>query len=149
MTSASPRKRFVIRPANGEDETVARLLRDLHTRTFGDSAPQIEPESGHWWIAWLKDRAAGFCGLKISQGTPGTAYLHRVGVLAPYRGNGLQLRLIRVREALAREFGMQRMVTDTTDNIASANSLMACGYRLYTPEGPWSFSNSLYWQKAL
>lgn len=150
MTSDSPRKsRFVVKMANGEDDTVARILRDLHTRTFGDSAPQIEPEYGHWWIAWLKDRAAGFCGLKISQSSPGDGYLHRAGVLAQHRGNGLQRRFIRVREALARELGMSRMVTDTTDNVASANSLMSCGYRLYTPEGPWAFSSSLYWQKPL
>jgi hypothetical protein len=40
-------------------------------------------------------------------------------------------------------------VTDTTDDVASANSLIKAGYTLYTPAQPWALSNSLYWRKWL
>ena len=144
-----PKQRFTLKEVNGTDDAIARVLRDMHRRVFDDSAPQIDPSEGYWWIAWKGDTAAGFAGLKLSVGTPGTAYLHRSGVLPYYRGNGLQQRFVKVREAKARELGMGRMVTDTTENIHSANNLMSCGYRLYRPEGKWAYTESLYWQKPL
>ena len=69
--------------------------------------------------------------------------------LAASAANGLLRHFIRVREPMARELGVKRMVTDATDNIASVNSLIACRYRLYEPEGAWGFSQPLYWQKDL
>jgi len=141
--------RYTIIEADGADQSIARILRDLHSRIFDDTAPQIEPQTGFWWLAFLRDEPAGFAGLKISQRTPGTGYLHRAGVLRQHRGNGLQRRFIRVREAKARALGMDRIVTDTTDNIPSANSLIACHYRLYMPEGPWGFSDTLYWERTI
>ena len=40
-------------------------------------------------------------------------------------------------------------VTDTTDNISSANNLIRAGYRLFEPPWRWAFQNSLYWTKVL
>jgi len=66
------------------------------------------------------------------------------------RGQGLQRRLIRVRELAARKAGMLAIVTDThRENHASSNSLMAMGYRLYTPHTKWAFNDGLYWRKKL
>ena len=140
---------FTIRAVNAQDDSVARILRDMHERVFDDTAPQIEPAEGHWWIAWKGDSPAGFAGLRISS-TPDTGYLHRVGVLPWARGNGLQVKFIRAREAKARELGLKRMVSDTTANIPSANSLIRAGYHLFSPITKWAFGDdSLYWEKAL
>ncbi|HJZ20726.1 MAG TPA: GNAT family N-acetyltransferase, partial [Bradyrhizobium sp.] len=76
-------------------------------------------------------------------------YFSRVGVLASHRGNALQLRLMRAAEAGARGFGWNWLVSDTTDNVASANNFIRAGYRLFQPRHPWAWSNTLYWRKPL
>lgn len=125
------------------------ILLQMHENLFGESAPQIVPDEGYWWIAWKADKPVGFAGLRMTANTPRTAYLHRSGVMQRHRGHGLQVRFIRIREAKARELGMDRMVTDTTDNVPSSNSLIRAGYRLFTPIAPWAFEHSLYWEKNL
>lgn len=140
---------YRVKAVNGADPRIATTLCEMHETIFEDTAPQIEPEEGYWWIAYKGDAPVAFAGLKLSKTTPGTGYLHRSGVLTKHRGFGLQVRLIRVRETKARSLGQKRMVTDTTDNIASANSLMRAGYRLFRPAGRWAYVDSLYWEKSL
>lgn len=139
---------------DGTDEDIADDIRWMHEVTFGSSAPMIHPEQGHWWIAHTTEgmnagSLAGFCGLTLRPEEPHVAYLKRAGVLPEARGNGLQKRMVRVREALARKLGIKQLVTDTTDNIPSANNLIACGYKLYRPQAPWGFNNTLYWFKEI
>jgi predicted acetyltransferase len=77
-------------------------------------------------------------------------YLCRAGVLAPkFRGRGLQKLMIQKRVTYARRRKWSVVVTDTHENLASANSLIACGFRLYAPDTKWSFETSLYWRKQL
>lgn len=149
---------YRIRQVDGHDDEIADTLRDLHDEIFGNTAPQIDPEHGWWWLAFAADQArdiAGFCGLTPTYGdprvenVPNIAYLKRAGVLLPHRGQGLQRRFVRVREALARRLGFTSIVTDTTDNPSSANNLIACGYRIYKPQGPWGFNHTIYWSKQL
>lgn len=144
---------YRIKRVDGTDEEIADTLRELHDECFGSSAPQIDPERGAWWLAFAPDAArdlAGFCGVTPTYGQPGeVAYLKRAGVLLPHRGQGLQRRFVRVREALARKDGYRCIVTDTTDNPPSANNLIACGYRIYRPEKPWGFPETIYWYKDL
>jgi hypothetical protein len=44
---------------------------------------------------------------------------------------------------------IHRIESDTTDNVVSANNFIRAGYRLYEPEYPWGWPNTLYWHKAL
>jgi GNAT superfamily N-acetyltransferase len=81
----------------------------------GDTAPQVNPEP------------IGFAGLQRSQRFYDTAYLCRSGVMPEHRGHGRQFRLIRVRELQAKRSGWRYCITDTTDNLASANSLIKAG----------------------
>jgi hypothetical protein len=37
----------------------------------------------------------------------------------------------------------------TTDNLASANNFIRAGYRLYQPQHPWAWPNTLYWRKSI
>jgi GNAT superfamily N-acetyltransferase len=143
---------YRIKEVDGTDEEIADTLRELHDECFADSAPQIDPERGHWWLAFAVDEGrelAGFCGLTPSYLDPALGYLKRAGVRKPHRGQGLQRRFVRVREARARRLGMHSIITDTSDNPASANNLIACGYRIYSPEEPWGFNHTIYWTKAL
>lgn len=144
----SPRS-YVVRAANGADPSVAKILMGMHKAIFGTTAPQIDPAEGYWWMAWKGFTPVAFAGLKEGKSAPATGYLHRSGVLPMHRGHGLQVRLIRAREGMARELGWTRVVTDTTANVHSANSLIRAGYLLFKPDPIWAFEESLYWVRVL
>lgn len=121
---------------------------NAHAICFPSDAPYV-PEKGWWWLAKEGDTLAGFAGLTPSARWADTGYLARAGVLPAYRGHGLQKRLIRVRLAKARKLGFKWVITDTRLNPASANSLIACGFRMYQPSDPWSFKDACYWRIKL
>jgi hypothetical protein len=73
----------------------------------------------------------------------------RVGVLQKHCGNRLQLRLMRAMETRAKHNGWSCVVSDTTDNLASANNFIRAGYRLYQPQYPRGWPNTLYWRKSI
>lgn len=64
-------------------------------------------------------------------------------------GNGLQRRLMRAAERRARRNGWNSVVSDTTENIVSANNFICAGYRLYQPRMPWAWPSTLYWRKFI
>ena len=59
------------------------------------------------------------------------------------------MRLMRAMESRARNSGWNCVVSDTTDNSASANNFIHAGYRLYQPQHPWAWPNTLYWRKSV
>lgn len=63
--------------------------------------------------------------------------------------NRLQLRLMRALEARARLNGWCSIVSDTTDNLSSANNFIRAGYRLFEPKCPWAWPHTLYWRKFI
>jgi hypothetical protein len=44
---------------------------------------------------------------------------------------------MRAAEGRARGHGWALVISDTTDNVASANNFITAGYRLYRPRYPW------------
>jgi len=64
-------------------------------------------------------------------------------------GNRLQLRLMRALQARARHNRWSSVVSDTTDNLASTNNFIRAGYRLYQPQTPWGWPNTLYCRKSI
>ncbi len=106
----------------------------------------MDTQSGLWWIAKDFDKLAGFAGMIPSVRWADTIYLCRAGVVPAYRGKGLQKKLIRVRVNKAKRLGYKWVITDTTDNPASSNSLVGYGFRLFEPTRPWAFPNSLYFR---
>jgi GNAT superfamily N-acetyltransferase len=140
---------YRIREVDGADEETRELLREMHTLCFADTAPQIAPEEGYWWIAYHGSEPVAFAGLEASHSVADAGYLCRSGVLPEHRGHGLQVRLLRVREAKARRLGWTVLRSDTTDNIPSANSLIRAGFKLFAPAYPWAFADTLYWKKQL
>jgi hypothetical protein len=70
-------------------------------------------------------------------------------VLREHWATALQLRLMRVVELRARNNGRDCIISDTTDNNASANNFIRAGYRLYQPAYPWGWPRTLYWRKFI
>lgn len=107
------------------------------------------PAQGWWWIIYFHGELAGFGSMLQSPKWSDCAYLSRAGVLEPHRGKGLQKRLIRLRCRFARAIGMNWVITDTTDNVASSNSLISEGFKMFDPTEPWALPHSAYWRKNL
>ena len=105
---------------------------------------------GYWWIVYdAHNLPCAFAGLVSSVRWLHTGYLCRAGVLSSHRGQGVQKRLIRARVRQARALGWKWLITDTHDNPASSNSLIACGFKLYEPSKPWGAIGTLYWRLNL
>jgi ribosomal protein S18 acetylase RimI-like enzyme len=128
-------------------KTLSRFA-DMHYRVFGDEA-SIPHLNGHWWFAYDGQKSIGFCGLAPSTNFKNGGYLCRAGVMRAYRGQGLQKKMIRLRERKAYALGWSLLVTDTTNNPASANSLIDCGFKTFIPATPWSLDGAVYWRKTL
>lgn len=140
---------YRIREVDGHDDENADTLADLHRLTFYDSAPVPQFDFGHWWLAFYRSKPVAFAGMIPSTHVPNAGYFYRVGVLRNHWGRALQLRLMRAMEARARRNGWICILSDTTDNVASANNFIAAGYRLYQPQFPWGWPRTLYWRKSI
>lgn len=137
-----------IAAVNARDPKIAALLRYLQLEILPHDEPK-EMETGWWWIVYDGQLAVGFCSLHESVQWCDTAYLSRSGVLKSHRGKGFQKRLLRVREMKARKLKYRWLISDTYDNPASANSLIARGFKTFTPSKPWGFDAAIYWRKEL
>jgi GNAT superfamily N-acetyltransferase len=140
---------YRIREVDGGEPEIAEDLKELHELTLGDGAPLPDFSIGYWWLAYRGDDPVAFAGMRRSSVRVNRGYLSRSGVLPAHRGHGLQVRLLRARETKARRLGWNALVSDTTSNIPSSNSLIRAGFRLFQPETPWAFENSLYWFKDI
>jgi hypothetical protein len=140
---------YRIREVDGQDDDIADTLAELHRLTFFDGAPVPEFDHGHWWLALHQTEPVAFAGIIPSTHVCNAGYFCRVGVLRKHFGNRLQLRLMRALEARARLTGWGSVVSDTTDNLSSANNFIRAGYLLYRPQNPWAWPNTLYWRKAI
>ena len=108
-----------------------------------------DTRKGYWWIATDEGIDTAFAGLVPSSRWCDTGYLCRAGVAPSSRGKGLQKKLIRVRVAKAKALGWSWLITDTHDNPASANSLIACGFKMFEPSIPWGIRGTLYWRRKI
>lgn len=113
--------------------------------------PSDEPcsyKAGDLWFLALDGKAAvGFACIRPLPREPGVWYLARAGVVDTHQGRGIQKKLIATRVRAAKRAGAHTILTDCTSvNYASANSLIAQGFRLFKPGHPWALPNSLYWR---
>ncbi len=112
------------------------VLDKLETDTIED----IEKERTlHWW--WLvfdeKNNAVAYAGL-YPWPKYNCCFLGPSGVLKSAQGYSLQKRLVRTRLKKAKLLGFNRAVSYTWDNTISANNLIDCGFRFYTPTVKWA-----------
>ena len=138
--------KFTIKKVDLRQPPLVTLLCYLQKKIL-PSDTIYKPDRGHWWIAYTEDgKPIAFAGLVRSITWTDTGYLCRAGVMDGYTGHGLQKRLIRVRQTQARKLGWNWLITDTTANPASSNSLINAGFKIYTPANKWSFRNAIYWK---
>jgi GNAT superfamily N-acetyltransferase len=140
---------YRIREVDVQDDDTADTLTELHRLTFFGGAPISDFDQGHWWIAFHDMVPAAFAGIVPSTHVGNSGYFCRVGVLQEHCGHRLQLRLMRALEARARRNGWSSVVSDTTDNLSSANNFIRAGYRLFRPRTPWAWPHTLYWRKKI
>jgi len=141
--------KFTIKHADTRIPENRTILMYLQSKCLPSDVP-MEVEHGHWWVVYAEeDKPVGFAGLTRSAQWSNAGYMCRAGVLPAYQGHGIQKRLIQVRVRKARLLKWQWLVTDTTQNPASSNSLITMGFKLYEPSIPWGFKNSLYWRLDL
>jgi N-acetylglutamate synthase-like GNAT family acetyltransferase len=138
----------MIKRVDTRKESVQERLSALQKICLPHDAP-VDTNFGCWWIATSNGRDIGFAGLTRSVSWTDCGYLCRAGVVPNCRGRGLQKKFIRARVRQAKALGWNWLVTDTTDNPASSNSLIACGFKLFKPTKPWGFKHSLYWRRKL
>lgn len=139
---------YSIALVNPKHNDISRLILRLHKECFpSDVRPPIG--FGWWWLIYCDGEPAGFAGMIPSKRWLNCGYFCRAGILPEHRGKKLQRRLIRVRMAMAKKVGMYAVLSDTRDNPSSANNLIECGFRMYTPKYPWGYTNTSYWRKIL
>lgn len=141
---------YKIREVDATDEEVAEHIHffNRQTQDFPDLTEE-ELDSGHWWLAYLDKEPVAFAGMMPSKQYHGVGYFKRAGVDPAHRGNGLQIRLMRVRINKARKLGYSHLVSECTDTAYSANNFIKAGFKVYHPAKPWAFKNSIYWIKRL
>lgn len=138
--------KFHIRYVDTRNASIRNVLLYLQKKCLPSDKP-CPVDHGHWWIAYTEtDIPVGFAGLVRSSRWWDTGYLCRAGVVPNYTGNGIQKKLIRVRVLKAKKLNWNWLITDTTANPASSNSLISEGFKLYEPSMPWAYKYSLYWR---
>jgi GNAT superfamily N-acetyltransferase len=138
-----------VKKVDTRDLDVVKTLEYLQKKCLPDD-DICNVHVGHWWIVYDEFMLPiGFCGMVRSHTWYDCGYLCRAGIVKEWRGNGIQKKLIKAREKHAKKLGWNWLITDTTDNPASSNSLINCGFKLYNPSNPWAYKHSLYWRKRL
>lgn len=126
------------------------ILDPMQHECFPGDDPCPYRDGDHWWLAFDGQDAVGFACVRPLPNEPLVWYMARAGVTPQARGNGLQRRMIRVRINAARKAGGTHVLTDcTASNPASANNLIATGFRVFTPGYAWALKNSIYWRLKL
>lgn len=130
------------------DKEVKATLHKMQRVCLPHDRPYF-PNRGTYWIGYDRGEPIAFCIVAPSLRWGDTVYLARAGVMPSHRGQGLQKRMILIRERWARRNGYTWAITDTAENPASANSLITRGYRMFDPSDPWGLDYSVYWRKKL
>lgn len=134
-----------IRRAKGQRDldSIAALDRLLFPLDY-----KVDVSTGTWWLAYDEDGCVVGYGGAANRGA--YVFLRRAGVVPRMSGQGVHRRLIQVRVAWARAQGSPQVLTYTAYNgLRSANNLLACGFKLYTPSEPYGFKDSLYMRLRL
>jgi RimJ/RimL family protein N-acetyltransferase len=129
---------------------IEKTILDLDNRCFPSDGAVEPDDDSFWWVAWDGITPVAFAGMRPCQQkcNEGIVALTRCGVVKDYRGQGIQKRLIRSRVAYAKRLGLRQVVAYVkTWNLASANSLIACGFKLYG--GKWGGKGSLHFYRDL
>ena len=141
--------KYYIRRVNGKSKQKRKVIERLQKEILPVDKP-VDTTEGYWWIVYTEhNKAIGFAGMKQSNQFADCVFFHRAGIDWLHQGNGLQKRLIKARIHKAKQMGFNWAVSDTTNNPASANSLIHCGFKMYEPSKPWGWTHTCYWRLKL
>lgn len=119
----------------------SKLILKLNQHIF-PSDPLYINASSLFWVVKLDQLPVGFATAKGLKYEPTVAYLDRAGLKPIAQGMGLHKHLIKVRLRYLKKLGYKSVITYTLDNnLASANNLTACGFKLYQPDYRWADSD--------
>jgi GNAT superfamily N-acetyltransferase len=138
--------RVVVKKVDASKEAISHCILWLQTTCLPHDEPRAL-KGDEWWIAYQDGLPVAFAAMRMINKTD--AYLSRAGVLPAARGHGIQKRLIRARVQYAKKQGVTTVLTDTTDNPASANSLISQGFRMHNPQYRWATPSANYWIKTI
>lgn len=127
---------------------IARLDRILFE---GDEPTQLT-ERWWWIIRDAKGQAVGFAGLRgcKAEANKGLAMLTRAGVIGKHRRKGLHKALIAARVRHAKREGFREVIAYVRGrNLASANALIASGFKLYEPAVRYAGEETMYFRRVL
>lgn len=129
---------------------IANQLEAMHLACFPDFP--VTQMHGDWWFAMARDKVepVAFAGLWPSVRFPAAGYLCRAGVMPSARGQGLQRRMIKVREREAKRRQWTALFSDAdAANPHSVNNLFSCGFRAFTPPALWDGEGFVYFRKII
>ena len=142
---------YIIREVAGV--SAAEVLHYLNAQA-PDRFPPLEQrhlERGYWWLVRTWNRSIiGFAGMVPMTPFDGVGYLKRAYIAPAHRGNGLQFKLLHLREAKAIEIGWHTLVSEChADNSHAASNFIKAGFTVTDPEQVWGAPGSIYFVKRL
>ena len=119
-------------------------LQILDVKVFEGAKNEFR-ENREWWVIVDKETIVAYCGSLYSEGV---CIFIRAWVYRPYRGQGLQSRMIKTRLKAAK--GCYKAITYVyPDNVNSINNLIKNGFLTYTPQAKYSGEEFIYFYKEL
>src|ERR1019366_3836721 len=110
------------------DNTLTRSLSD----NFGLSVPDWTCPQMYWFVIFDNKQWVGYAALRVHDAI--TLYSGPTYIKPDFRGQGLQVKLLKKRINLAKKLGYSRIISSTYyHNYPSNNSLIKCGFRLICP----------------
>lgn len=140
---------MIIRKVKSITKQKKALIYSLQRECLPFDVPLKISNGQWWWIVYDNNTPIAFACLSQSINWCNVGYLSRVGVVESHRGKGIQKLLIKRRLLEARKRGFEWVITDTTHNPASANSLISCGFKNYIPKKKWANRSAIYWIKSI
>lgn len=125
------------------------FIQTTHCQHFGYEIGFII--ENHWWFADVRQGVIRGVGGAIKESET-ELFLGPCVVLPDFRGQGIQRKLIKIRENLGREEGFFKAVSRTRyKNYISSNNLIRCGFLISDPwHSRFNHGGSfIYWSKKL
>ena len=144
MAKAKLRKIFSFGKVYNQD--LYERLQALDKRVFVDAKNEFK-EYREWWVMVDNDTIIAYCGSLYADGV---CLFVRAWVHRPFRGKGLQRKMIKLRLKAGKSLACYRAITYVyTDGTTSMNNLINTGFRLYNPQYKYAGNEFLYFYKDL